>query len=92
MGIFDDMAFDEAAMENDRLMERIAQLEQEMSELEEMADDRGIARQRAYLQVACEMLDYMDSCREKRLVPLAHDVNVFRGRLQYARKHGKGKR
>ena len=39
------------------------------------------AKDYAYRALACALLDYVELCAEKRLVPLKHDANVFRTRL-----------
>ena len=38
-------------------------------------------KERACLHAARDMLDYIDSCAKRGLVPLRHDANVFRARL-----------
>jgi len=42
-------------------------------------------RKREYYDVARDLLDYLDFCAERRFVPLKHDLNVFRCRLNRAK-------
>lgn len=41
-------------------------------------------KQREYYKILREVLDYLDGCAERRIVPLKHDVNVFRCRFNRA--------
>lgn len=43
-----------------------------------------ITKAHAYWSIACDVLDYMESCSRKHIVPLLYDVNVFRKRLRKA--------
>ena len=43
-------------------------------------------KRRDYWRIAVELIDYMDNCSKHRMVPLQHDVNVFRARLHAARR------
>ena len=45
-------------------------------------------KRRAYWRIAVELIDYMDNCSKRRMVPLQHDVNVYRARLHAARRGG----
>ena len=41
-------------------------------------------KRRAYFRIASDLIDYIDACAERRIVPLKHDANVFRCRLNRA--------
>lgn len=44
-----------------------------------------------YWKIANDLLEYMDRCARRGMRPLVHDVNVYRARLNQARRRGEGK-
>ena len=40
-----------------------------------------------YYELISEILEYMESCNKRNLVPLKHDVNAFRLKLNRIRRN-----
>lgn len=45
-------------------------------------------KRKAYWQIANELLDYLELCNSRNVTPLKHDINIYRARLNAARRKG----
>ena len=55
--------------------------------VEEQDDDEGTKR-KAYWRIANNLIDYLDLCNARNVVPLKHDINIHRAQLNAARRKG----
>ena len=83
-GLFSD-DLDHLASEVERLEAEIETLKAENDELlEQLESGASGMKQRAYWKVAISAIEYIEGCSRKRVVPLIHDANEFRKKLNRA--------
>ena len=92
MNLYEQISWDEAGEEMDRLREENEALKAIVADYEETIEaieaDKDNAKRKAYWQIACQLIDYAETCNKYHAVPLMHDVNIFRAKLNAARRKG----
>lgn len=75
--------------ERDDLIDKCERLEAEVEALRaDLESDADGEKRRAYWRIANNLLDYLELCNDKNVVPLKHDINIHRAQLNAARRKG----
>lgn len=79
MNLTEQNMVEDLVAENERLVERIGELEGIIEDLD------GRSKQRDYWRVAVKSIDLLDLCNARNIAPLKHDINLLRAELNFAR-------